>query len=345
MSAENRIAVVIPMYNGNPFIADTLTPLSTQKHTRWTCTVVDDGSTDASPETVAEIAEHDARITLVRSPNRGVAHARNLGAARAPDSDYLLFLDADDLLEPTALSTLAAYLDRNEGVGTACCQFRRIDETGAPITLDTQVNHRTRWCPGCFGIPRDLPPTVKNTPFVVFLCGSGQGPNALIRRSTFAAINGYDETLVFGDEDTDLFCRLALAQEVHYLPDVLYLYRHRNGSLTANSARMNRGHKAFMEKWTHYRSGDPATQRTINQALDYYYRTFVHLRQIRIAYKAARELFAQPRWGHAHWMLKKPARRHHSIHFAVARWCPRAPQVSRSRSGQTQRSGQDQHEG
>jgi glycosyltransferase involved in cell wall biosynthesis len=105
-----RIGIITPAWNAAPWIGQAICSVLGQSHSDWTMVVIDDGSTDATAELVAGYC--DPRIRLIRQPHAGVSAARNRGiAATTNDADALLFLDADDWLEPDALSRLARALD------------------------------------------------------------------------------------------------------------------------------------------------------------------------------------------------------------------------------------------
>ncbi len=110
-----HIAVIIPAYNAAAWLADCLGSLRAQMHADWSAIVIDDGSSDGTGA-VAE-AQPDARIRLVQQTNAGVSAARNrgiriaLGCTGDRRADAVLFLDADDWLDPDALTRLAETLE------------------------------------------------------------------------------------------------------------------------------------------------------------------------------------------------------------------------------------------
>jgi GT2 family glycosyltransferase len=98
-----RIAVVIPLYNAELWIARAVRSVLEQDCPGVHVIVVDDGSTDGS---LAALAEFEGKITVRSGPNRGACHARNvgLGLADAAGAEFILFLDADDYLEGPMLA-------------------------------------------------------------------------------------------------------------------------------------------------------------------------------------------------------------------------------------------------
>jgi glycosyltransferase involved in cell wall biosynthesis len=96
------ISVVIPLYNKERKIANTISTVFAQTYTDYEIVIVDDGSTDSSAEIVA--AMHDERIRLIRQENAGVSAARNRGIAEAR-GEFIALLDADDEWKPDYLAT------------------------------------------------------------------------------------------------------------------------------------------------------------------------------------------------------------------------------------------------
>lgn len=109
--ANPPITVVTPTFNTGEIILETAFCLLRQSFQQFSWIVVDDGSTDRSGiEALRSLAELDPRITLIeRAENRGQSFSRNEGIRRA-SSPFIFLLDADDLLEPTALEKYLWYL-------------------------------------------------------------------------------------------------------------------------------------------------------------------------------------------------------------------------------------------
>lgn len=101
-----RVSVIIPAYNREKLLPETLESLSRQTFQDWCAIVVDDHSTDSTYEVAQEFAKKDARFVSLRRQGdiRGASVCRNQGA-RAAKSSYIVFLDSDDLLMPGALET------------------------------------------------------------------------------------------------------------------------------------------------------------------------------------------------------------------------------------------------
>ncbi|MDX2525272.1 glycosyltransferase family 2 protein [Streptomyces europaeiscabiei] len=108
-----RLSVIIPFYNSDPYFAECLESVAAQDFSDMEVILVDDGSTDDSPEIALDFAAQDARFRVLRqSANKGPGSTRNVGLAQSdPRSDYIAFADSDDLLPRDAYSALVACLD------------------------------------------------------------------------------------------------------------------------------------------------------------------------------------------------------------------------------------------
>ena len=104
------ISVVIPLYNKEASIKQSLMSVLSQSYQDFEVVIVDDGSTDNSVAKVEEI--QDSRIRLIRQENGGPSKARNTGVKNAK-GEWILFLDADDELEPGALEYFAKNINKH----------------------------------------------------------------------------------------------------------------------------------------------------------------------------------------------------------------------------------------
>jgi peptidoglycan/xylan/chitin deacetylase (PgdA/CDA1 family) len=208
-------SVVIAALNAAATVPATLAALQAQAFADWEAIVVDDASTDDTVSIVHRHAERDPRIRLVHAPSHGVSAARNAGvtAAGAP---WLLFLDADDTLFPSALSAWRAGIEADPAVDVLCGGWVRVAPDGRIVT-------RERW-----PITRDM--------FPVFARLSAYAiHSAVVRRSAVLAAGGFDTTYVTC-EDWDLWQRLARAgAQFGAVPDDVARYhmRRRSASLAA----------------------------------------------------------------------------------------------------------------
>ncbi|MGD0745359.1 MAG: glycosyltransferase family 2 protein [Verrucomicrobiota bacterium] len=139
----SRIITVIPVYNGQAFIGQTLASVAQQTMRPDRVIVLDDGSTDATPEIVRDFKE--LACEYIRNPaNLGLVKNYNRALDFAKETDYLQILHADDLIEPDFYRVMAGLLEDCPGRGMAWCLDERIDENNQKLSLSGKADGRVR---------------------------------------------------------------------------------------------------------------------------------------------------------------------------------------------------------
>ena len=110
--SDKVITVIIPVYNREKYLDKCINSVLDQANVNTEIILVDDGSTDRSPEICDNYAKKYDNIVVIHSDNHGVSHARNLALDKTT-GDYLTFLDSDDRLAPGALSVLLSNIEKN----------------------------------------------------------------------------------------------------------------------------------------------------------------------------------------------------------------------------------------
>ena len=140
---EPAVTIILPTYNRAPFLADAIGSITAQEHVDWQLVVVDDGSTDDTPQVLARLLEDlPGQATVVTQANAGSAGARNAGLDRA-SGGYIAFLDSDDLWLPHHLARCVSALEREPAVDWvygAC----RIEDAASGRVIEAARNIRTR---------------------------------------------------------------------------------------------------------------------------------------------------------------------------------------------------------
>jgi glycosyltransferase involved in cell wall biosynthesis len=126
------VSIVIPTFNSEKFIAETIESIQTQTFTNWEVVVVDDGSSDKTVSILSKIAQLDKRIHFFQlEKNSGAGIARNLALSKA-NGRYIAFLDSDDLWKPTKLEKQIKFMTKNNLPFTFSF-YDCIDEEGKPL--------------------------------------------------------------------------------------------------------------------------------------------------------------------------------------------------------------------
>lgn len=267
-SRSVRVSIITPCYNSARFIGKTIASVMTQTWTDWEQIVVDDGSIDASASVTATWAAQDPRLRLISKTNGGVASARNAGFRESdPGAAYLLFLDADDCLEPTMLTTMVDELDANPETGLVYCGHTYIDAEDRTIDVDPRsMGWSPRYVSRGLGVA-ELPPEVAETPFMsVFSLATIIPSLCLMRRSVYEQTPGWDETFGQHYEDTNLILHMAVRAGVRYLNRPLVRHRRYPEQSTANLSRYGLQERKLYSQWRDRADLTPQQQTVVRAA-------------------------------------------------------------------------------
>lgn len=125
-----RVTVLMPVFNRERFVDEAIESVIAQDFADFELVIVDDGSTDRTPELLRAWAQRDARIVVVTSPeNQGIPAALNAGLRHARAS-YVARLDSDDVMMPRRLAAQAEVLDREPEVVLVSCAYETMDREG-----------------------------------------------------------------------------------------------------------------------------------------------------------------------------------------------------------------------
>jgi teichuronic acid biosynthesis glycosyltransferase TuaG len=123
------ISIIVPVYNAEKFIEETIRYVQAQTYTEWELLLVDDCSSDRSREVIRDKIKQDERIKLIeQDKNSGAAASRNLGLSKA-QGRYICFLDADDVWEPEKLDTELGFMQEMQA-GFVFMGYEFADENG-----------------------------------------------------------------------------------------------------------------------------------------------------------------------------------------------------------------------
>ncbi len=198
-SLDVQVSVIVPSYNYGRYLGEAIESALAQTLTQIEVIVVDDGSTDNTPEVLSRYADNP-RVRYVRQENRGLSASRNLGI-RLAQSEFVAFLDADDRWKPDKLARQLAQFTGND-VGLVFCGRETFDENGT-VTL---APARTDDC------DRVLELMTVSTVF---------SPSSVVaRKRCFEEVGGFDEALK-KVEDREMWIRIAQRYAFHCVEDCL----------------------------------------------------------------------------------------------------------------------------
>lgn len=210
------ISVIMPCYNAAPYLDEAVNSVMSQSYPNVELIVIDDGSNDRSVEALERMIEaHPGRIKLLFQQREGPYPARNRGLAQA-DGSYIAFLDADDWWSSDCLEKLHAALEPSNAV-LAYCGWQNIGLQGGR------------------GDPYVPPDYEAGDKAETFLRAAAPWPihAALVRREVVTTIGGFD-THWPSCMDYDLWLRIAVANPIVLVPEVMAFYRHHgSGQITS----------------------------------------------------------------------------------------------------------------
>ncbi|MFL5747110.1 MAG: glycosyltransferase family 2 protein [Niastella sp.] len=204
------ISIVLPTYNGSKYIAQSIQSCLQQTYANFELIIVDDCSTDNTPDIIRSYAQKDSRIKAIRNEkNKKLPLSLNTGF-EAAGGKYFTWTSDDNYYAPTALAEMAKVLEADEACGLVYADYTTIDDDGkvtGTLAFGNVNDSMVSWkgCGACF----------------------------LYRAEIHHQLKGYDAS-AFLIEDYDFFIRALTITRFYYLNrHDLYFYRLHAGSLTS----------------------------------------------------------------------------------------------------------------
>ncbi|MEB3337772.1 MAG: glycosyltransferase family 2 protein [Leptolyngbyaceae bacterium] len=221
------VSVIIPAYNAEAFLRETLNSVLAQTYKNIEVLVVDDGSQDQTAEIVRSFTKIDRRVQLLQQSNAGVAAARNL-AIQKSRGDYIAPIDADDIWYPSKLEKQVNLILQSEpSVGLVYAWSVYINESGM-LTNTCQIS------------------ILEGDVYIPLIQGSflGNASSPLIDRQCFRKVGGYNCQLraenAQGCEDWEMYLRIAEHYQFRVVKEILIGYRQVTGSMSFNYQAMQK---------------------------------------------------------------------------------------------------------
>lgn len=250
MKNSPLISIIIPAYNIDKYIGDTLQSVHNQSYINLECIIIDDGSQDKTAEIVKKWKYKDKRFIYIYKENSGVTDSRNMGIDNA-NGELIVFLDSDDLLTKNSLEVRLKIL-QDENVDLVYCNAYRIIKSNLTNEPLRDINI------GLFSGKSGL---------ISFLLNNNATTSTVIcKRSSLVKIGKFN----WNKNAEDLYCWLELlldGAKIYGIPDFLVYYRELDNSLSSVDRRCtkeiieiiddlkyrlineNINHKIYLNQW------------------------------------------------------------------------------------------------
>lgn len=247
------ISIIIPVYNNEKEIAETLQSVKNQTFTNWECIVINDGSIDHSEMVILENISGDNRFQYCFQENKGVCVARN-SAIEISKGNYILPLDGDDLLSPEFLTRTVAVLDSRPEINV--------------VYTDVQFFGKKK---GLYQLPSYSLEALLGQNLMV--CTS------LFRRVDYDKTIGYNPNMQEGLEDWDFWLSLlGNGGNAYKIPEALFYYRIQSKSRTT---RINLEKQHLLRRQIYENHKDLYASHFFDPKLSFEYTNLLHSKEYR----------------------------------------------------------------
>lgn len=213
------VSIIVPCYNQAHFLNESLISVLNQTYTNWECIIVDDGSPDNTKEVAESWLKKDNRFVYFEKENGGLSSARNAGI-KASKGEFILPLDADDIIHKAFLEKLVPELENNSELAIVTCYskffLKHIDN-----------------------IIHELKP--EGTTYHAILFENKIIATSLYRKACWEDVGGYDETMKKGFEDWEFWIAITKnGLEFKFVEEFLFYYRRTKNSMLTDTLQNHR---------------------------------------------------------------------------------------------------------
>lgn len=228
-----KVSIIVPAYNAEKHIGETIESILAQTFTDFECIIVDDGSTDG---TLNEIKKYsDSRIKVIEQQNSGgPAKPRNVGIHHAR-GEFLCIFDSDDLMAPNKLERSISCMESFSGINFIFTNFSSMNESGGIIKENFLFEYETLWKLLPCGRDTDSCVVSSATMLRALLIANFIGTSSVILRKS-AVLNKFEFNEDLKNCDDYLFWITFLrSNDAMFLNEILHKYRISSGGISARS--------------------------------------------------------------------------------------------------------------
>jgi glycosyltransferase involved in cell wall biosynthesis len=316
----NLVSVVLPVHNGEHFIAESIESVLSQTYSNFELVIVNDGSTDGTLSIIARY-ETDPRLRVLHQPNRKLPAALNTGFSHCR-GEFRTWTSADNIMLPDMLETLVSFLRRRPDVQAVFADQDIMDDSGQPLL-------RSDFCPGYQTPPGSAFICWPEDPGELsFIHNNSVGACFLYRAWAARLVGDYSEDS-FGYEDYEFWMRMNDLFRLAHLDERKALYRYR---LHARSLSAREKELRIVERAMRFMTYAGARRSFFAQPFDIsFFGTHSHFVEMAQAYRqAGHNVFEAPVFDEDRQYLFRVTRAYEkSIAFFGEHWEARALEAAR----------------
>lgn len=212
---ETFFSIIIPVYNTENFITETIDSVLKQKYQNYEIICVNDGSTDNSLNILNDLSQKDKRIKVIDIKNNGPANARNIGLKNS-SGDYILFLDSDDLMQNNALKIINEKIQKNRNADVLIFSANAFNSIIIPDWVKESIttHNHSRAGYACYTAIFEEKTA---TPFIW---------NKVYNKNLLDSHNiCFNTNITIGEDQAFLFRVFESANNIEFFSDTIYNYR------------------------------------------------------------------------------------------------------------------------
>lgn len=245
------VSIIVPAYNVEKYITETIDSIINQTYANIEIIIVNDGSSDTTPNIIDLYAKKDSRIKVIHQENKGLSGARNTGLLTAT-GEYLCIFDADDIMVTNKIERQVNFLEMNHDIDIVYSNLIHFfDGQKKEYVLDIKK--------------------ISRSPYRELLEGNFINPNTILMKShVFLTCGTFDESLRSA-EDWDYFLTIARNNFIFgYVDEYLTRYRMRKTSLSSDFSTMYETAITVLEKQKEFCKNNQLTEyiTTIDQGVE-----------------------------------------------------------------------------
>lgn len=245
---QNNLSVILPIYNGMPFLAEAIDSLIHQTYQDFVILAIDNGSTDGTRKYLAEM--NNEKINYIRLEEKNLVKALNKGLELA-DTPLIARMDADDICHPKRFEKQINFLNKNSEIGLVGTNGRYISGAGNKyLNINLPLTH-----------DKIIQTMLKKRNAIIHA--------SIMFRSEITKLYGGYNVKYFPCEDYELFLRIGDRVKFSNIPERLYQFRIREGSIMSNYIGDSiKVYYYITKKYSSkYRTGEIINKLTVNHNL------------------------------------------------------------------------------